>query len=152
MNSRPMAATSAAAHVDTKPCKDAPTPATEPTGSIAMAPKLETVRQTRPWCDLHHDERPHGLVSHCGDGEVQRATPMNTSSAECEISRMPRRSTSLELRKAATPMKPAHSANMAGMILGRWKTSAKICCTMATYAMSEPNSAWSRACSTARGG
>jgi hypothetical protein len=43
------------------------------------------------------------------------------------------------LKNAAKPMKPAHSANMPGMRLDRWKTSAKICCTMATYDMSAPN-------------
>ena len=55
---------------------------------------------------------------------------MNTNSAVCEISRIPRRSTRREFKNAAMPMKTAHSANMPGMRLGRWNTSAKICCTM----------------------
>ena len=95
-------------------------PATEPTGSMAIAPKLDT------------DKLKHAIVMDCTTTKAHSGsalseasttcsatTPMNASSAACEIRRMPKRSTRREFVKAAIPMNTAHSANIEGMRLAR---------------------------------
>ena len=93
------AATSAAAPVDMKPCSEAPIPATDPTGSIAMAPKFDAAREKAAMvtpCSatkVHMPSRPSAATTKCNP-----ATPMNASSALWEMSRIPNRSTRRELQ------------------------------------------------------
>src|SRR5271154_907310 len=102
INCQPMTAPpSAPTNVDTKPCNDAPIPATEPTGSIAIAPKLETeilkqaIVTDCSATNVHNVSVPDAATSTC-----TKVTVMNSRRAVCEITRMPMRSTILEFRNA----------------------------------------------------
>ena len=127
------APTSAPPKVDVNPCSEAPIPATAPIGSIAMAPKFDTDKlkaaMAAAWntTKVHSCSLPSTATSRCS-----AEMPMKHSRAVCDINRVPSRSTMRELRKAPTPMVPAQSANMMGIKLPRWNTSANICCTMPT--------------------
>jgi len=121
LNCRPMRAPrNAPLKVEIKPCSDAPMPATEATGSIAIAPKLDSDSakhaMVADWktTNSHRCSTPRAATSEC-----RPVMTRYVSSAVCEIRRMPKRSTILELRNAAIPMVPAHSANMVGMSVGR---------------------------------
>lgn len=108
-------------------------PATDPTGSIAMAPKLDTDKLKQAidadWkiTKVQSCSMPSTAMMTCSP-----VTAMNANSAVCEMRRIPKRSTMRELMNAAIPMKTAHNANILGIRLARWNTSEKICCTMPT--------------------
>ena len=121
LNRRPISApTTAPPKVLMKPCNEAPMPATEPTGSIAMAPKFDAVRPMQARvadCSstkVHRRSRPSVAISTCAP-----VIEMNTSNPRCEMTRIPTRSTILEFRNAVTPIDDAHSANMVGIRPGR---------------------------------
>ena len=72
MNCHPMTPpTRAPPRVEVKPCSEAPMPATEATGSMAMAPKLEVVKAKHAMAadckatKIHNCSSPRAAIAAC---------------------------------------------------------------------------------------